>query len=115
MLALAGAALGFGAAFWSTRTLAAFFATGPYPIVLGLTPDLRVLGFTAAIAILTGILFGLAPAIRAARLHNPNASLRRRTVTAPRLLVAAQIALCVLMLTAAGLFVAYPRQSQVAG
>ena len=103
MLALAGGAAGFGTAFLATRALATFFATGPHPIALRLTPDLRVVLFTAAVAIGTGLLFGLAPAFRAARIQNPNASPRRRAITAPRVLVAAQIALCFLILTAAGL------------
>ena len=45
-----------------------FISTGRTPIALDLAPNLRILGFTAAVSIGTGILFGLAPAWRATRI-----------------------------------------------
>jgi predicted permease len=71
--------------------------------------DVRVLGYTAALSILTAFLFGLAPAIRAARADlNDALKAQTRSVMAgrlrlPRLLVAIQIALCMTALVAAGL------------
>jgi predicted permease len=71
--------------------------------------DVRVLGYTAALSILTAFLFGLAPAIRAARADlNDALKAQARSVMGgrlrlPRLLVAIQIALCLTALVAAGL------------
>jgi predicted permease len=78
-----------------------------------LTPtiDLQVLGFTAGVTFLTGLIFGLAPAVRATRI-NLNDSLRdsgRITASGGKLnvakgLVIAQVALSLLLVTGAGLF-----------
>jgi predicted permease len=77
-------------------------------------PDLRVLCFTAAIAVLCGLLFGLAPALRSTRADLASAlkeSGRGDSKTQPRrlrlgdVLVAAQLALSVLVLTGAALLV----------
>ncbi len=78
-----------------------------------LTPtiDLQVLGFTAGVTFLTGLIFGLAPAVRATRV-NLNDSLRdsgRITASGGKLnvakgLVIAQVALSLLLVTGAGLF-----------
>ena len=84
---------------------------GAPPIEIDLQMDAQVLLFTSAVAILTGLLFGLAPALRAIRAA-PASSLRaagKATESrAGRLfgkgLVAAQVALSVVLLTAAGLF-----------
>ncbi|HEY1945799.1 MAG TPA: ABC transporter permease [Bryobacteraceae bacterium] len=64
--------------------------------------DPRVLGFTACATLLTGILFGLAPALRSARV-SVNQSLRQR-VSLPKTLVAAQVALSFVLVMGAGLF-----------
>lgn len=66
--------------------------------------DLRVLGFTAALAIFTSLLFGLAPALRATRIA-PIRGLRRETRNwSSRALVVCQVALCTILVTGAGLF-----------
>src|SRR5439155_20591852 len=63
LLAAAGGSAGVLLAYW-----AADIATGwMIPSHLDVQPNLRVLGFTAAASLLTGVLFGLAPALRATR------------------------------------------------
>jgi predicted permease len=67
--------------------------------------DARVLAFTAALAILTCVLFGFAPAIRATRPAASRSSTESRSqVWTSRTLAAAEIALCTLLLMGCGLF-----------
>jgi putative ABC transport system permease protein len=109
LLSVLGAALGVWLAFVASRFLVGF-VVGFGPVELDVAPNLRVLGFTAAIAAATAMLFGLAPALRAAGAA-PVRALRGDGGTArsePRLagvLAAAQIALSLLLLVGAGLFV----------
>jgi predicted permease len=80
---------------------------------LGRGPDLAVLGFCAGVSVLTGILFGLAPAIRAARVEvSPTLKESRSGHTflgsrfhLGKALVVVQVGLSLLLLVAAGLFV----------
>src|SRR5262249_5395453 len=67
-LAALGGGCGVLLAYWATRFLVVYMSSGRSPIVLDLTPNLRTLGFTAAVSVATGILFGLAPALRATRI-----------------------------------------------
>ena len=67
LLAIAGTAGGALLAAWGTRLLLQFASFTSDPIPLNVQPDLRVLGFTLGIAVLTALLFGLAPAMRAIR------------------------------------------------
>ena len=70
MLSVAGAALGVLVAFWGATGLAEFLAANAYhPLQLDLQPDWRVLLFTIGVALLTGIGFGLAPAFRGTRIN----------------------------------------------
>jgi predicted permease len=98
LLALAGGAAGLFCAVWIDSALAGLLAeTDTLPVAMRL--DGRVLAFTAAISVLTGIGFGLAPAIRATRLNvRPDARLMSR-----KFLVSAQVAMCLLLLICAGL------------
>ena len=64
LLVAIGSLLGLLFADWAGPLLVAFFATGRNGIVLDLHFDARVLGFTAGASLLTGLLFGLAPAFR---------------------------------------------------
>jgi predicted permease len=68
LLSLAGAGLGLLVAWWSSSALSALM-TADYlvPSRLTVTPDWRVLGFTASLAALTGVLVSIAPAWRATR------------------------------------------------
>ncbi|HEV2351857.1 MAG TPA: ABC transporter permease, partial [Terriglobia bacterium] len=118
LLAIAGGALGVILAYWAGGILLAFMSSGREPVILHVTPDLRVLAFTATISVLTGILFGLAPALRGTRpdltpalkeggtkiLGSAGHSGGRRQHLG-KLLVVAQVAISVLLLLAAGLFV----------
>src|SRR2546422_7557488 len=67
LLATTGAALGAGLAQLLSRFLLAFLSTEGSPLFMDLRPDWRVLGFTAGLAVLTCVLFGLAPALRSTR------------------------------------------------
>ena len=117
LLAGLGGILGLILAFWTTDLLVAFMSSGRDPVSLSVTPDPRVLGFTAAVSLLTGILFGLAPALRSTRLEltpalKENAGLsgvahgrRNLRLGLGKALIVGQIALSLLLLVGAGLFV----------
>ena len=66
MLAVAGGAAGMLLAIWGTEALAALLPRN-FPRAAEISPDLRVLGFTAFVSIFTGVLFGFAPAWRVSR------------------------------------------------
>ncbi|HBY63262.1 MAG TPA: hypothetical protein DEH78_25855, partial [Solibacterales bacterium] len=113
LLSLAGGALGLFLAVAVIRGLLSFIASTDSRILLRAEPDLRILAFTFVLAVVSGILFGLAPALQALRLDlwdtlkdvvgavtGGSASVRLRKV-----LVTAQVALSFLLLAGAGLFV----------
>src|SRR5262245_8586190 len=85
LLASVGAALGAGLAQALSQFLVALLRTNNDPVFLNLAQDWRVLGFAAALAVLTCLLFGLAPAIRATRM-DPGAVMKSggRGMTASR-------------------------------
>jgi predicted permease len=113
LLALAGGCAGLWLAWWGGNLLVAFISTGPVPIQLELVPDWRVLGFTAGVSVLTGILFGLAPALRGTSLDltptlKEGASPLARNSPRwhwGRMLVSVQVALSLTLLVGAALFV----------
>jgi predicted permease len=113
LLAGMGGLLGLLFAWQMGRTLVSFVGAGPVrsvdaTVLLNLQPDLRVLLFTLAVCLATGILFGLAPAIRASRMSiSPALGERGSGGSGGRLgklLVVSQVALSVLLLIGAGLF-----------
>ena len=110
LLSLAGAVCGVGIAWISTRYLLNLISTGGPRLVFDLTPNWHVLGFTGAVAIATGVLFGAAPALLATRAA-PSSALKedaRISSSRSRLLpwlVGAQVALSLVLLVGAGLFV----------
>ncbi len=67
MLSLLGGAIGLVLAYWGARLLAALSVSGQSSPLFSPQIDVRVLTFTAGVSILTGILFGLAPALRSGR------------------------------------------------
>jgi predicted permease len=112
LLAASGGALGLLFAWWSSQFLLALVASGRSPVSLNVTLDARVLTFTAAVSLLAGILFGLAPAWRATRVDlTPTLKESSRSaeggarLTAGKALVVLQVALSLVLLIGAGLFV----------
>ena len=65
VLALAGGAVGLGVATWGIRALVAL-APAEVPRLAGIGLDATVIGFTAAVSLATGLLFGLAPVLHVA-------------------------------------------------
>lgn len=67
MLSMLGATLGLGLAVWGSRALVAMMSTRAAPLTIDLSMDWRVFGFAAAIGAITGLLFGVVPALRGTR------------------------------------------------
>jgi predicted permease len=115
MLALMGGALGSVLAFWSFEALSRFVIShlphGFPPLALNIAPDVRVLGYALLLALITGVVFGLAPALQASRadlntaLKNVEGGFGGRGGGGllRHSLVAAQVAVCMILLIAAGL------------
>ena len=111
LLFVVGALGGLGIALWGARLFERVQLPAEVPIGMNLSPDYRVLAFALATALVTGVLFGLAPALQATR-ADPNISLRSDTAGSGSrrsrmrsLLVVGQMALSLLLLMSAGLFV----------
>jgi len=112
LLSLAGAAAGLSLAWFIERFLISLLSSARRtPIMLELTPHWHVLAYTTATAVITGVLFGLAPALRASTAGSAAALTTGSKVIgesrgrlAPSLVVA-EVALSLLMLVGAGLFV----------
>src|SRR5262245_28824156 len=113
LLAGLGGLLGLLFAWWGARLLLPLLSQGEIPIHLSLNSNLRMLGFTAAVAVLTGVLFGLAPAFFATRVDlqstlkqdSQGMSGRSARLSFGKSFVIAQVALSLLLLIGAGLFV----------
>jgi predicted permease len=113
LLSFLGGLAGMALAVIMTRGLIALIPSENNPILITPTPDLRILSFTLVLTLLTGIIFGLLPAMRASR-PDPWKTLKD-TVGAVagaggslflrKGLVVAQVALSFLLLFGAGLFV----------
>ncbi|HUH62472.1 MAG TPA: ABC transporter permease [Terracidiphilus sp.] len=115
VVSVAGGALGVVVAIWGVKALVVLLQNDTDSFSYAIAPDWRVLGFTAAVTLATGILSGLAPTFRSARV-DLTPSLRENASSAPggarhsrwrfRLgdaLVVAQVALSIVMLIGAGL------------
>lgn len=110
IVALLGGGFGVLVALWGKTVISRLLAGSPDGLHYDTPLDLAVLGFTLAVSFVTAMLSGLLPAWRAGQI-DPVAGLKAKgALGAPRLragkiLVAAQIALSVLLLTGAGLYV----------
>jgi putative ABC transport system permease protein len=116
VLALLGGGLGLLLAQWGDVVLVRLVSSESTPLPLDLRPDARMLGFTLAVSLLTGTLFGIVPAwrIRRTDLHSvlkggAKGSVKaapggRGAATAGKALVVGQVAMSFLLLAAAGLF-----------
>jgi len=112
LLSLLAGAAGTLLALWATDLLMALRPPLPFPVALDLRLDPRVLGYTVVLSVLTGIVFGLVPALQASR-ADVVAALKAESLAgggligrfAPRrLLVVAQTAVSLVLLIGAGLF-----------
>ena len=113
VLAGVGGLVGLALAFVLTRGLIALVPSGRTPLLIRPQPDARILAFTIVLACLTGVIFGLLPALRASR-PDPWTTLKDTvgsiagaggSLFLRKGLVTAQVALSFLLLFGAGLFV----------
>ena len=113
VLSFAGGLVGLFLAFVLTRFLLALVPSGGQPLLIAAKPDTRILLFTLGLTFLTGIIFGLLPALRASR-PDPWTTLKDTvgsiagaagSLFLRKGLVTAQVALSFLLLFGAGLFV----------
>jgi predicted permease len=109
MLAMLGGALGVLLAIWGKAAMSRLLAGSADGLQYDFTLDLTVLSFTLAAALVTALVSGLLPALRAGRVDPLNGLKARGALGAPRLragraLVVAQIALSLLLLSGAGLY-----------
>jgi predicted permease len=118
LLAILGGAVGVLFAYWGKDLLLILRPWGGAELALDLKLDLRLLGFTIAVSLATGLLFGLAPALRATRVDlTPALKDNARSVTGSRSfltksLIIAQVAMSLVLLVGAGLFVRTLRNLQ---
>jgi macrolide transport system ATP-binding/permease protein len=114
VLAVLGGALGIGLAVWGIRFLTLLLANGQENFTLRAELNWHVLAVVAALSLLTGVLFGLAPALHATRVDLMPALLESRTgearwpgfhrLSLGRILIVSQLAIALLIVFAAGLF-----------
>ena len=118
LLAISGAVVGVVLAFWADSLLLRMVggvSDGSAAIQLNLHPDMRVLGFTLLVTILTSVLFGLFPSLHSTRLDlssrmkstssSPVSQSSRRRLPLNKSLVVGQVSFSLVLLIAAGLFV----------
>jgi putative ABC transport system permease protein len=113
VLASMGGVLGLAFAYLGSRILIAFVARPGGIVALDPKPDLRALAFTAVVSIVSGLLFGIVPALRATRASLAPALKQNAKSTGAedgrsaigRILVISQVALSLVLLIGAGLFV----------
>jgi putative ABC transport system permease protein len=113
LLSIIGAVLGAGLAQLLSRFLVAFLSTQGSPLFMELAPDWRVLAFTAGLAVLTCLLFGLTPALRSTKVApafvlkaiSRGMTSGRERFGLRRILAVSQVALSLVLLVGALLFV----------
>jgi predicted permease len=111
LLSLGGGALGILLSLWATQALSSFRLPAPVPLDLTLSVDWRVIAYTFALSVGAGLFFGIAPAWAASHPKLSNAlkgedpfARPGRRITLRNILIVAQIAMCVVLLSATGLF-----------
>ena len=112
LLALLGGGAGILLGSWGSSAMVSMVSTGPQALPLNVEPDLRVLAFTFLVSVVSAVVFGTAPAIRASRVelsaslrsNRASSSAMTRSLLGKALLIS-QVALSLLLLVGAGLFV----------
>jgi predicted permease len=111
VLALLGAALGVAASWQAGHLLLIMATSSAEAAAMNVSPDLRVLAFTLSLTVLTALLFGVTPAMRATRLDLTGSLKQGRgspspqsSISVARGLIVAQIALSLVLMAAASLF-----------
>ncbi|HEY6190415.1 MAG TPA: ABC transporter permease [Pyrinomonadaceae bacterium] len=113
LLALLGGVLGLALAYWGADMMRASFPPVPYPVSFDYSPDGYVLKWMLLITMLTGVVFGLAPALLASRVDlvavikggAAGPSQKRRRLNLRGALVIAQVTISLVVLICAGLFI----------
>jgi len=110
LLAALGCVAGIGVGLMASRAMSSINVTTSFPIVLDFRFDWRVFAFAFGMALVTGILAGIVPALRASRtnlsemLHEGSRSSTNRRQWVRSALVATQVAGSLALLVVAGLF-----------
>ena len=112
LLAAAGGMVGLALAVWMDRTLIGFLPPSTTPLSISAVPDWRILGFNFGLCIITSLIFGLIPALQSTRpdlaptlKDQAGAVVGGGSTRLRKALVAAQVALSLLLLIGAGLFI----------
>ncbi len=121
LLAACGGVLGLLVALWGRGLLMDFAPPTDFPVRVAVSVDVNLLAFAAAVSVATGLLFGLAPALQASspalvnvlREESSAAGGGRTRARLRGLLVAGQVALSLLLLAGAALFVQALERAQV--
>jgi len=111
LLAALGGVAGALFGWWGSDLLVAFISSGPVQVKLDVSPDLRALGFTAAVSLLAGVAVSIAPALKSARIDLTPA-LKEAVATvgfgrrwqSGRALIALQVALSLVLVIGATMF-----------
>ncbi len=119
LLAVLGALAGTALAFWTARALTAFLPPYGLTVSFDTRPDAAVVGFAMGLAVVTAVLFGLAPTLQSSKpdlvgtLKDSMATVGRgkHRASLRQVLVVAQVALSMVALVSAGLFVRSLREA----
>ena len=112
LLSLLGGVLGWALAYWGSGIIRTSFPPVPYPIEFDVSPDRYVLKWMMGVSLITGVIFGLAPALLASRTDlvavikgAVGPSRKRRRLNLRSTLVVAQVTISIVVLICAGLFI----------
>jgi macrolide transport system ATP-binding/permease protein len=121
LIAMLGGALGLLLAYWTVNALLAATALDQRLFALDISPDIRVFGYTLLVSVVTGLTFGLAPALQTTKpnltsaLKGEGGAFGQRLAPRARLrdlLIVAQVTVCLVLLVNAGLLVRGLEQAQ---
>jgi macrolide transport system ATP-binding/permease protein len=118
LIAILGGAIGLLLAYWTLHALLVATALDQSLFTLNINPDIRVFGYTLLVSVLTGVTFGLAPALQATKPNLTSAfkdegvAMGLRRARLRDLLIVAQVTVCLVLLITAGLLLRGLRQAQ---